>query len=153
MMQTPIRRTPARQPLRRHAAAAALLVAGGLLGCATAWAAADAGAEMTPRQIYERDRAACLTGNTAQDQSACLREAGAALQERQKGALGNGVSAEDRAANAIRRCEVHKDPDAHNACVRMARGEGTQSGSVAKGGVVKEYVTRIEGEPASAPAR
>jgi hypothetical protein len=152
MNREPIPWPANRRRPHRCVAAAAMWIAGGLLAAASAGAAPAGDAGPTPQQIYERDRAACLSGNTSQDQSSCLREAGAALQERRRGQLGNNVSPETFAANAIRRCEVHKDPDAHQACVRMARGEGTQSGSVAKGGVVKEYVTRIEGEPASAPA-
>lgn len=101
---------------------------------------------------YQRERAACLNDRSGQERSSCLRDAGAALAEARQGRLGNGSTPQDWRANAVRRCQVH--PPAERAlCERLALGEGTQDGSVEEGAIVRELVTTVPGDAASAPAR
>jgi hypothetical protein len=59
---------------------AATLCAAGLMLAAGAAHAADAG-RGTGQSQYQQDVAACKSGATGQDRTACMREAGAARQE------------------------------------------------------------------------
>ena len=52
---------------------------------------------------YLKERANCEAGNTTQDKATCLKEAGAALDEKKKGKLDNSGSP---VANATDRCNV-----------------------------------------------
>lgn len=124
---------------RCHAAVA-------LMACAFA-----AGAQAAPPEraadasIAQQERARCLDGRSGQDRDACLREVGAAQQERQRGTLADGQAGQ-YGENAMRRCD--KLPAAEQAdCRSRARGEGQRSGSVAGGGVLKETVTHTVGQP------
>lgn len=108
--------------------------------------AADAGAAGSPEAKYQKERAACLSGQTNQARETCLKEAGAALAEARKGRLDNGEAKPSLNANALERCKVVPAAD-RTACERMARGEGKVSGSVEGGGVIKELVTIVPGKP------
>jgi hypothetical protein len=99
---------------------------------------------------YQQERATCLSGASQQDRSTCLREAGAALAEARRARLDNGEDARALRANALQRCKA-QPPQDRDACERLARGEGSVSGSVDGGGVVKEVVTPVI-EPAAAPS-
>lgn len=86
-----------------------------------------------------------------QDRAACLREAGAARQEGQRGGLTSpGGATVD--ANALARCENQPAAD-RAACEARVRGTGDSStrGSVMGGGVIRETVTPLPPQPA--PAR
>ena len=99
--------------------------------------------------VYQRERAACQLDGTPQGRTTCLKEAGAAHAEAKRKQLGNG---EDEAAlrqNAELRCQRVATAD-QDHCQRKARGEGTVSGSVDGGGVLKTLVTPI---PAPAVSR
>lgn len=109
-----------------------------------------ASATLTPsaNAVYQRERTACNLDATPQGRSTCLKEAGAAHAEAKRKQLGNG---EDEAAlrqNAELRCKSVAAAD-RDHCQRMARGEGTVSGSVAGGGVLKTLVTPIPAPAAS----
>ena len=93
---------------------------------------------------FERDRAACLNGRSGQDQAACLREAGAALQAARRNELTSGD--EDLKQNAEERCKVFSGEDLSD-CLARVRGAGTVSGSVEGGGILRETV-RIVPAPA-----
>ena len=98
--------------------------------------------------VYQRERAACNLDGTPQGRTTCLKEAGAAHAEAKRRQLGNG---EDEAAlrqNAELRCKRVATAD-QDHCQRMARGEGTVSGSVDGGGVLKTLVTPIPAPAAS----
>lgn len=112
--------------------------------------APQAAANPTPEAVYQKERAACLRGSSAQDRATCLREAGAALAEARRAKLGNGEDARDRARNAELRCK-NVAPADRDDCLRMARGEGTVSGSVEGGGVIKELVEVTVGPPIVVP--
>lgn len=137
----------ARHSRRRPARWCALLGAGLL-----ASAAVMAQSALTPAEKYQRDRQACQSVGSDAERKNCLREAGAALQAARQDKLATNVTAQQRMQNALSRCEVHKDPIDRQACERMVRGEGSHSGSVEDGAVVKEIVTRVVGEPGAAPA-
>lgn len=109
--------------------------------------AADRGAEAR----YRHDRAVCLDGASQQDTATCLKEAGAARQASRAGALGDADAGRDGyTANALARCEPL--PDAERAdCVDRMLGDGTRSGSVAGGGILRELETIVVIVPERAP--
>jgi hypothetical protein len=119
-----------------------MLLAVGLALAAAPAAAADPVAPGDAMARYERERAACLSGQSAQDRETCLREAGAALQAARKGRAEDPPSDVER--NRLLRCEVHPTVADREECVRRMT-QGTVRGSVEGGGVVRELVTR---EPA-----
>lgn len=108
-----------------------------------------AGDRAAAEAAYQQERALCLKGGTAQSRADCLREASAARAEASRGRL-SSESAQALAANAKRRCTVHVDADARAACERLAAGEGSSTGSVAGGGVLKSLTVTVPA-PASAP--
>jgi hypothetical protein len=109
-----------------------LLSASFALALAGLASAQDTGMGST-RQSYQQDRAFCQSGQSSQDLATCLREAGAAAQERPRGNL---TEAND--ANRFARCDYHKNPEDREYCIRRMKGEGTVSGSVDGGGLLRE---------------
>ena len=137
-----------------------LAVAAALAG-AGAWAtvfAADPVATDDAKALYLKERANCETGHTAQDRATCLKEAGAALDEKKKGKLDNSGSP---VANATDRCNVVPAKDKADCLARVVGPQGPNqrvnaSGSVEGGGMIKETTTTIPGDvivipPAPAP--
>ena len=117
------------------------LCAAGTLLSATLASAADRGKQLSSAQaIYQQDRAACLSGQTNQDRATCLREAGAAFQEARRGGLDDRRAEYER--NRLLRCDSQPAEDRQD-CVRRMSGEGTISGSVAGGGILRELVTPV----------
>ena len=139
-------------------AATALPVVTGMLMAATAGLsptsamAAQSETMRAAQATYQAERKACLEGRTSQDRATCLKEAGAALDEAKRNPGGSGEGRDQRQRNALARCEAVPAADQAD-CRRMARGEGTRSGSVAGGGVVKELVTTVPAAPAPAASR
>lgn len=87
----------------------------------------------------QKERSDCVKGNSQQDQATCLREAGAAKQEAQRGNLRDSG---DYQSNANSRCASL--PAAQKTdCERRVNGEGSVNGSVGSGGMVKELVTPV----------
>jgi len=84
---------------------------------------------------YQAERAACMNGQSNQPRATCLREAGAALQESRRGHLTDDQTADQQ--NALLRCNALPVDD-RDACQRRINGEGTTSGSVLEGGVLRE---------------
>src|SRR6185295_19388 len=117
-----------------------LCAAGALLMPAAATAAERAGAEA----VYQRDRAACNSGQSSQDRATCLNEAGAALREARRGQLDDGQSQFER--NRLLRCDRQPAQDRAD-CVRRMNGEGVTSGSVEGGGILRELVTPADPLP------
>lgn len=123
--------------------AAALLALGG---------AAQAGPKAknvdSLRMQYERERAACMTGQTNQPRDVCLKEAGAAYAQARQGRL---ISADDRpeqwAGNALKRCQAQPQED-REMCERRVR-EGVVTGSVESGGEMKTLTVRSTDIPKS----
>ncbi len=117
----------------------ALCAASALLS-ATAGEAANRSQLSEAQSAYQRDRAACLSGQTHQDRATCLREAGAALQEARRGGLDDGQAEFEK--NRLLRCEK-QPPEDRQACVRRMNGEGFTSGSVEGGGIYRELVVPV----------
>ncbi len=111
----------------------ALCAAGALLG--STFAVAGPGIKDAQSQ-YQKDRAACLSGNTGQEKSACLKEAGAALVEARRGGLTSADSS-TYVRNTMDRCVPLPAADQED-CVRRMQGEGTIVGSVEEGGIYRE---------------
>jgi hypothetical protein len=74
-----------------------------------------------------------MSGASNQDRATCLREAGAALQEARRGGLSGG----DLDRNRTQRCAALPAQDREDCTMRMD-GQGTTSGSVMQGGVLRE---------------
>ena len=103
--------------------------------CGHAAAQPPARSELQAR--YQQEMAVCDSGRSNQDRELCHREARAALAQARSGGL-DELSV-DYGANARIRCEAltHSERD---DCMARMRGEGTVSGSVAGGGLLREIV-------------
>lgn len=97
------------------------------------------------QQRYRDERAACMNGASNQDRATCLREAGAALQESRRNGLAHGTTRE-LGANRMQRCDALPDQDRGDCQMRM-NGQGSTSGSVMGGGMMRELE-----RPVPAPA-
>jgi len=131
------------------ASLAGLIVVGTAATYAASPAHAADPAATAAKSTYAKERADCDAGRTAEDRATCLKEAGAAQQERKRNTLDNTGSARQ---NAIERCNLVAAKDKADC---LARIEGpsqtnqttTTSGSVAGGGVVRETKTTTTGQP------
>lgn len=113
-----------------------------ILTLASIGSAAVVSAADDARATYERERAACVSGRSAQDRAACLREAAAAYQEARRAHRGPalpGDPADRYADNALLRCQPLSPTD-RAECERRMRS-GTSSGSVTGGGLLRELRT------------
>jgi hypothetical protein len=136
-MSSSVHNDPARAGPRsfRFLAGSAFMVGAMLFSGIAAAAAAD----MSEAQSrYQKERAACINGQSHQDRATCLQEAGAAMQEARRGNLGGGMDQYEQ--NQLRRCDAHLTEDRED-CLRRMRGEGTISGSVEGGGIYRELRT------------
>jgi hypothetical protein len=98
--------------------------------------AASAASPMSEAQArYQQERAACMKGTSNQDRATCLKEAGAALGEAKRGALG-ASSDSSLAHNRMMRCEGLPAQDREDCAMRMK--QGTLSGSAQQGGILRE---------------
>ena len=111
---------------------------------------------LSPVAFAQTDAAAALPqqpipcDGVQQDQASCVREAGAARQEAQRGGL-TSAPASTYAANALARCQLQPPADRAD-CEARIQGTGMSSteGSVLGGGMIRETVTPV---PASEAAR
>ncbi|ABM31046.1 hypothetical protein QRO11_20845 [Paracidovorax citrulli] len=134
----------------RFAIAPRILSAACLIAaCAAAQAAP--GDAASARERYQQDRQACMSGNTGQSRETCLKEAGAALQAARSGQLGAQDATDGYSRNALQRCEVFKNPVDREACAARVRS-GTQDGSVAGGGILREATIQVPAAPQSGAA-
>jgi len=123
-----------------------------VVGAAATYAASPAhaaDAAAAAKSTYAKERADCDAGRTAEDRATCLKEAGAAQQERKRNTLDNAGSARQ---NAIERCNLVAAKDKADCLARIegpsqANQTTTTSGSVAGGGVVRETKTTTTGQP------
>jgi len=92
------------------------------------------------QNTYQQDRARCMDGSSGQDQQACLREAGAAVYESKRNGL---TDSQDLQQNAMARCAAHTNAEDRSYCERRMRGEGTVSGSVKGGGLMRELTVVV----------
>ncbi len=125
---------------RFHVAAPSRLAlcAVALLICATPALAADKPKPSESQATYNRDRAECMK-QSGEDRATCLREASAALQESKRGGLTNEQAKLEK--NRLARCDSQPAKD-RDECVRRMN-EGTTSGSVKEGAVVRELRTVV----------
>lgn len=146
---------------RTMAALAVAALAGGL-AAPSAFGAESATAAANAR--YMKERADCEAGRTAEDKATCLKEAGAAQEERKRKTLDNSGSP---VVNATDRCNVVPAKDKADCLARVlgptrSNQTVTTSGSVSGGGMIKETTTTTPGAiiviqpappspPASAP--
>ncbi len=129
------------------------LAVAGLLATTTASSVFAADAANAARSTYAKERADCNAGRTAEDRATCLKEAGAAMDERKRNSLDNKGSARQ---NAVDRCGALPGKDKTDC---LARIEGpthpnqktTTSGSVAGGGVLRETTTTTVGPAVIVP--
>jgi hypothetical protein len=135
--------------LRNLASLAGLIVVGVAAGIASPPVHSADAAATEAKSTYQKERADCEAGRTAEDRATCLKEAGAAQDERKRNRLDNNGSMRQ---NAIDRCNALPAKDKPDC---LARIEGpnapnqktTTSGSVAGGGVIRETTTTTKGTP------
>jgi len=87
---------------------------------------------------YQRDLARCNSGQSNQTTATCLREAGSALAEAQRGTLRNEPG--QYQANALRRCEVHQGTE-RAACEARILGQGDITRGAQAGGLLRQSIT------------
>ena len=107
----------------------------------TAAAAANTQATSEIHQRYLEDRAACMKIADTDKRKTCLREAGAAQAEAKRGTLAEPQANYEK--NRFARCSAYKDPKERDYCVRRMRGEGTTSGSVEEGAIVRSLTVPV----------
>lgn len=105
------------------------------------WAAGHKGSSEAQRR-YQQERAYCMSGQSQQDRSTCLKEAGAAYDEARRGRPDNS-GASNLSQNAIERCNAQPAAD-REACVQRIVGAGAAQGSVRGGGIVREAETPLK---------
>lgn len=93
----------------------------------------------SPDAQYQVERDDCFDVRSNEDGATCLKEANAALAENRKGKL--AVSNVPYHKNAILRCQGLPAADKSD-CVRRMHGEGSVSGSVEAGGILRELVVQ-----------
>lgn len=113
---------------------------------ACAFSAAGVWAQTT----YEQDRAACLRSDSQHERTSCLREAAAVRAQSKTRTPMMNSSPESRLQNALKRC-TELPPENKAICERMVRGEGSVSGSVEGGGLIRELVTPVPAIPPMQP--
>lgn len=133
-----------------HQPALGWLAAAALTLCLpAAWAAGPDKAAI--EAAYQRDRAACQALSPTQDRTNCLRDAGAHRAQALRSGIRGGSSPQELERNALARCQAHP-PEQRAICERMARGEGSVSGSVQGGGTIRELTTQEILPPPPPPA-
>jgi len=118
-----------------------ILCALATLAWARAAPAADQQGASAIHQRYLEDRAACTKIADPDKRKTCLREAGAAQYEARHGTLAERQANYEQ--NRFARCAVYKDPNEREYCVRRMRGEGTTSGSVEEGAIVRSLTVPV----------
>lgn len=134
--------------LLRQAAACTTLGLATLMAPLAATAASKA-EQAELRALYQRELAACRSGQTGQELSACLREAHASYAQAQRGSLTQ--TGAPYAANARQRCDALSGSDKADCVARMS-GHGTVSGSVESGGMLRELKTYSVGARPVSPS-
>jgi hypothetical protein len=100
------------------------------------FAGAAGAAKVTEAQVrYQQERAICMNGTSNQDRATCLKEAGAALGEARRGALGDSSDG-NLARNRMARCDALPAQEREDCALRIEHG--TMSGSAQQGGILRE---------------
>ena len=95
---------------------------------------------------YQQDLAECEAQQATQDLAACRLEARNALAEAKRNLLSD-TTANLFEKNQFKRCRVFKGDD-REACEARVRNEGTSTGSVQSGGILREVVRPVPPSPA-----
>jgi hypothetical protein len=99
---------------------------------------------------YQQDLAECETQQATQDLATCRLEARNALADAKRNLLSD-TTANLFEKNQFKRCRVFKGED-REACEARVRNEGSSTGSVQSGGILREVTRPVPAEPATAPA-
>lgn len=99
--------------------------------------------------LYQKDRQFCYSTNSYQSQVDCLREAGAAQQERERHTQTSDMyySTEDYEDNKFKRCQELDEEDYFLCKARLMDEYGTYSGSVESGGIIRQVEVFIIENP------
>lgn len=132
-----------------------LAVGAAMLVASVASAQSVGGTQSSIEAKYQRDRAACMSSDSQHERSSCLREAGAVRAQARRGSSQGGESQEMLTRNALERCK-RQPPEQQVICERMVRGEGSTTGSVEGGGMIRELTimepaSSVSPPPAQAP--
>ena len=100
--------------------------------------------ELTVR--YQQDLTECEAQKATQDLAACRLEARNALAEAKRNLLSD-TTANLFEKNQFKRCRVFKGED-REACEARVRNEGSSTGSVQSGGILREVVRPVVPSPA-----
>jgi hypothetical protein len=90
---------------------------------------------------YQQDLAECEAQQATQDLVACRLEARHALTEAKRNLLSD-TTANLFEKNQLKRCRVFKGDD-REACEARVRNEGSSTGSVQSGGILREVVRPV----------
>jgi hypothetical protein len=110
------------------------------VGAATAQVATAGSTGIDATGSYQSEVQACMSGQTQQDRTDCLKEARNANADKKRGVLDTQGSLE---ANAMTRCSAFTSGEDKAACQARVMGMGSAEGSVAGGGVVREVETVV----------
>lgn len=119
------------------------------LGLPAAWGQSSPRQRQAADADYRREVRECDSNAASQDRSTCLREARSARADLRRGAL-TTPSQETLQTNALARCQVFAPGPDMDACRARVMGEGNSSGSVAGGGILREYAVTVPLEPSPA---
>ena len=118
-----------------------------MLGLLSAGSAQAAGSKSTAADArYQKERAACLSGQSNEDKKTCLRETEAAYLQEKQGKLGDADQTQYR-QNALARCRSLPEQDQAD-CRRRIDNPTAVEGNAQEGGILRKSVTIIQ-EPAS----
>ena len=109
--------------------------------------------EQPPNELmlrYQQDLAECEAQQATQDLAACRLEARNALADAKRNLLSE-TTANLFEKNQLKRCRVFKGED-REACEARVRNEGSSTGSVQSGGILREVMRPVPPEPATTPA-
>lgn len=119
------------------------------LGLPAAWGQSSPRQRQAADADYRREVRECDSSAAGQDRSTCLREARSARADLRRGAL-TTPSQETLQTNALARCQVFAPGPDMDACRARVMGEGSSSGSVSGGGILREYAVTVPLEPSPA---
>lgn len=126
----------------------AILCVAGLAWAAGAAQAADTSS--SAQSQHQQDIATCKSGASGQPLETCLREAGAARQERERQNL-SAESPEQLRQNELARC--NRLPESQRAtCVAKMTSPTDVQGSVQGGGVLRKKEIQVPATPANPAA-
>lgn len=119
-----------------------------LLAIAATVQVSTARAQVTDDMSLQQKLQACRSGNTFQSRESCIAEARAVHAARAQGRI---QTYGDHAANALARCNIYRDQEGVLACRARVMGLGEVSGSVAAGGLLREYGYLVPADQARSP--